>query len=112
MRRASLVACSDLGEWSAYGGGAQGLNPGGGQRRHTLVAFAVTRGAGEHLNLGVEVCHETPAVAGGAALTNLGLGRVGQFATHRALTASGGPGLERPSCAGSSAFYLSNPFTD
>jgi hypothetical protein len=87
MRRASLVACSDLGEWSAYGGGAQGVNPGGGQRRHTLVAFAVTRGAGEHLNLGVEVCHETPAVAGG-------------------------PGLERPSRAGSSAFYLSNQFTD
>jgi hypothetical protein len=88
------------------------VNPGAGQRSYTLVGFAVTRAVGERLNLGGEVYHQTPAVAGGAAPTNLWLGAVWQFATHWALMASGGPGLERPSRAGSSAFYLSIQFTD
>ena len=70
------------------------------------------RGVGEHLNLGIEIYHQTPAIAGGAALTNVGLGVIYQFAKNWAVMALGGPGLEKPSQSGSSAFYISLPFTD
>ncbi len=102
----------DRGRWSTFAGGGYVLNPGGGQRNHAVAGWAVTRSVGERLNLGVEVYHQTRTAADGAAVTNLGLGVVYQATRHWALMASGGPGLERPARAGTSAFYLSLQFTN
>ncbi len=102
----------DRGRWSTFAGGGYVLNPGKSQRNYALVGWAVTRSVGERLNLGIEVYHQTRATAGGAALTNLGLGVVYQVTRHWALMASGGPGLERPAQAGSAAFYLSLQLTN
>jgi hypothetical protein len=102
----------DFGKWSTFGGGGYDVNPGVGQQNYTFVGWAVTRSFGEHLNLGVEIYHQTPTISGGAALTNLGFGAIYQMTKHWAVMASGGPGLERPSRSGASAFYISLQFTN
>ena len=102
----------DFGKWSVFGGGGYDVNPGAGQRSYAIAGLAVTRSLGERLNLGIEIYHQTPAVADGAALTNLGVGAIYQLTRHWAVMASGGPGLERPSRSGSSASYFSLQFTD
>ncbi len=102
----------DFGKWSTFGGGGYDINPGAGQRSYALVGWALTRSFSKRLNLGVEVYHQTPQTAGGPALTNLGVGAIYQLTRHWALMASGGPGLEDTSRAGSSAFYASLQFTN
>ena len=102
----------DVGKWAIFGGGGYDLNPGRGQRNYALVGWAVTRQVGKRLNLGVEVYHQGPAVAGGPGLTNLGLGAIYQLTRRWALMASGGPGLQTPSRSGRSAFYASLQFTN
>jgi hypothetical protein len=102
----------DFGKWSTFGGGGYDVNPGVGQRNYTFAGWAVTRSFGEHLNLGVEIYHQTPSISGGTALTNLGFGAIYQMTKHWAVMASGGPGLERPSRSGASAFYISLQFTN
>jgi hypothetical protein len=102
----------DFGNWSLFGGGGYDVNPGFGQRNYTLAGLALTRSFGEYLNLGIEIYHQTPSSAGGEALTNVAIGAVYQVTKHWALMASGGPGVERPSRAGTFAFYISLQFTD
>lgn len=102
----------DFGPWSTFGGGGYDVNPGGGQQSYTLVGWAVTRSLGDRLNVGIEIYHQTPSVYGGAALTNLGFGAIFQMTKHWALMGSGGPGLQRPSRSGASAFYISLQFTN
>jgi hypothetical protein len=102
----------DFGKWSTFGGGGYDVNPGVGQRNYAFAGWAVTRSFGEHLNLGVEIYHQTPSISGGAALTNLGFGAIYQMTKHWAVMASGGPGFERQSRSGASAFYISLQFTN
>ena len=102
----------DFGKWSTFGGGGYDVNPGVDQRNYAFAGWAVTRSFGEHLNLGVEIYHQTPIISGGAAQTNLGFGVIYQMTKHWAVMASGGPGLERPSRSGVSAFYVSLQFTN
>ena len=102
----------DFGEWSTFGGGGYDINPGVGQRSYAIAGLAVTRSFGQRLDLGIEICHQTPAVADGAALTNLAVGAIYQLTRHWAVMGSGGPGLETPSRAGISSFYFSLQFTN
>ena len=102
----------DFGAWSSFGGGGYGINPGGGQRNYTLAGWAITRSFGESLNVGVEIYHQTPTTAGGAAQTNLAFGAIVKIAPQWALLASGGPGLQHPARAGASAFYVSLQFAN
>ena len=102
----------DFGKWSTFGGGGYDMNPGAGQRNYLLAGWAIARSFGPRLSLGVELYHQTPIVSGGAALTNLGFGAIYQVTKHWAVMASGGPGLERPSRSGASAFYVSLQFTN
>jgi hypothetical protein len=83
----------DLGEWSIFGGGYD-VNPGFGRETYALRGWAVTRNFDEHLNLGVEIYHQTPRSAGGPAQTNLGVDAIYQVTKQRAVMASGGPGRE------------------
>jgi hypothetical protein len=102
----------DFGPWSTFGGGGYAVNPDVGQRNFALVGCALTRSFGARLNLGVEIYHQTRAIVGGPASTNLGFGAVYQMTKHWALMASGGPGLQAPSRSGASAFYVSLQFTN
>ena len=102
----------DFGKWSTFGGGGYDVNPGVGRRDYVLAGWAVTRSFGEHLNLGMEIYHQTPTISGGAALTNLAFGVIYQMTKHWAVMASGGPGLQEPSRSGVSAFYISLQFTN
>ncbi len=101
----------DFGKWSVFGGGGYDINPGDRNRSFTLVGGALTRSVTERLNLGVELYHQTPAVVGEHAQTNLGVGVIYQLTKHIALMASGGPGLESPRDAGQSAVYVSLQLT-
>jgi hypothetical protein len=102
----------DFGPWSTFGGGGYTVTPGAGQENYALVGWAVTRSFGDRLNLGIEIYHQTPSVYAGASLTNLGFGAIYQMTKHWALMGSGGPGLQRPSRSGASAFYVSLQFTN
>jgi hypothetical protein len=102
----------DFGKWSVFGGGGYDINPGTDQRNFVLTGVALTHAFSKRLNLGVELYHQTPTTVGGRAMTNLGFGAIYQLTKHWALMASGGPGLQSPSRAGTSAFYGSLQFTN
>lgn len=105
-------AQKDFGEWSTFGGGGYDINPGPGNRNYTLAGWAVTRQVTKRLNLGVEIYHQTPDIAGAKALTAVAAGVIFQLSKHFALMASAGPGIQSNPHAGQGVFYASLQFTN
>ncbi len=92
-----------------FEGGGYDVNPGRSQQNYGVVGVAVAWQVSERLNLGVEAYHQTPALAGGSSLTNLGFGAIYPLTEHWAVMASGGPGLQTPTRSGLSAFLPKPP---
>lgn len=107
----SAWASKDIGDWSMFGGGGYGINPGAGNKDFALAGFALTRQVSEEVNLGVEVYHQSADVVGGPSITRAALGATWQFDEKVALIFSGGPGLNRPRETGRYAFFFGIMFT-
>jgi len=83
-----------MGKWTTFGGGGCALNDAAGSKDFCLAAWAVTYRVRDVLELGAEIYHQTPDVAGGRHTTGLGVGaRYDKSATFH-FVGSIGPGIQ------------------
>ena len=64
----------DWGQWSAFGGGGCEINRGGDSRDFCLTGLVVARQIVPHLQVGLEIFHQTPDTQGGLSTTSIGTG--------------------------------------
>lgn len=86
----------DFGDWTVYGGGGYGINPGTGNRDWGFAGVVLQRQITEHLLLGGEIYHRTADETGGRADTAFNLGTVVDFTEHQHLLFSAGRSIDGP----------------
>jgi hypothetical protein len=84
------------GPWTTYGGGGFWYNHGGDRRNFWRLGWLGQRDFGEHLTLGTEIYHETPADAGAQGHTAFNAGGFWNFDDHRHLLFSAGRDIDGP----------------
>jgi len=94
------------GSWSTFGGGGCVLNNGGGSRNFCQAGWVITAEVTEHLNLGVEVYHQTADTIGGKDSTGLGAGAVYDLYDEVHFLASMGPGIENAAETNRYSWYV------
>ena len=85
-----------FGEWTIYGGGGYGLNPGAGNKDYGYGGVVVQRQVTKNVLLGAEIYHRTTLTTGGRADTAFNLGTVIDFTDHQHLLLSVGRSLDGP----------------
>ena len=84
------------GDWTIYGGGGYGLNPGAGNEDYGYAGVVVQRQVMKNVLLGAEIYHRTTLTTGGRADTAFNLGTVIDFTEHQHLLLSAGRSLDGP----------------
>ncbi|HWB53406.1 MAG TPA: hypothetical protein VG722_04410 [Tepidisphaeraceae bacterium] len=84
------------GPWTSFGGGGLWRNPGRGNRNYWLVGWEIQRDFGEHLTLGGEIYHTTPAAYGEGDRTAFNFGGYLNFDEHRHILFSFGRDIQGP----------------
>ncbi|MEZ5532149.1 MAG: transporter [Steroidobacteraceae bacterium] len=107
-----LWAQKDIDDWSLFGGGGYGVNPGDGNKDYWLTGFAVTRQVTEKLNIGAEIYRQTADEVDGESITGVGAGMEYELGGHWALLASIGPQFTHGHTMGTKAFYVSLAFAN
>jgi hypothetical protein len=79
-----------FGDWTVYGGGGYGINPGPDNRNWGFVGTVVQRQVTKNFLVGGEIYHRTPTAAGGRDDTAFNLGTVIDFTEHQHLLFSAG----------------------
>ena len=85
-----------FGDWTIYGGGGYGLNPGAGNEDYGYGGVVVQRQVTKKVLLGAEIYHRTTLTTGGRADTAFNLGTVIDFTEHQHLLFSAGRSLDGP----------------
>lgn len=83
-------------DWTTFGGGGFWLNPGIDHDNFYRLGWEIQHDLNEHLTLGGEVYHETPAESGGHGHTAFNLGGYINFDEHRHILFSFGRDLDGP----------------
>ena len=83
-------------EWTTFGGGGFWYNPGDDNRNFFRFGWELQRDLGEHLTLGGEIYHETPATGGGQGHTAFNLGCYINFDEHNHILFSAGRDIDGP----------------
>lgn len=95
------------GDWSTFGGGGCAINPGPDNKNYCLVAWALTRQVLPHLQLGLEVYHQTADARDARGNTGLGIGAKYDVSENIHLLASIGPGLQHTAETNQYSWYTS-----
>jgi hypothetical protein len=85
-----------FGDWTIYGGGGYGINPGAGNENWGLGGAVVQWQAAKDVALGAEIYHRTTMTIGGRADTAFNVGTVIDFTEHQHLLFSAGRSIEGP----------------
>ena len=85
-----------FGDWTVYGGGGYGINPGPDNRNLGFVGVVVQKQVAKNVLLGGEIYHRTPTTAGGRDDTAFNLGTVIDFSEHQHLLFSAGRSINGP----------------
>ena len=85
-----------FGDWTIYGGGGYGLNPGAGNADWGFGGVVVQRQVAKNVLFGAEIYHRTTLTTGGRADTAFNLGTVIDFTEHQHLLFSAGRSLNGP----------------
>lgn len=85
-----------FGDWTVYGGGGYGINPGAGNENWGYGGLVVQRQVTKHLLLGAEAYHRTATEAGGRSDTAFNLGTVIDFTEYQHLLFSAGRSIDGP----------------
>jgi len=85
-----------FGDWTIYGGGGYGLNPGAGNEDYGYAGMVAQRQVRKSVLLGAEVYHRTTLTIDGRADTAFNLGAVIDFTDHQHLLLSAGRSLAGP----------------
>jgi len=84
------------GDWTIYGGGGYGINPGAGNDNWGFVGAVVQRQITQAVALGAEVYHRTTMEAGGRDDTAFNIGTIVDFTEHQHLLFSAGLSIDGP----------------
>jgi hypothetical protein len=85
-----------FGDWTIYGGGGYGINPGAGNESWGFGGVVVQRQVTKNVLLGAEVYHRTTMETGGRGDTAFNLGTVIDFTGHQHLLFSAGRSIDGP----------------
>lgn len=85
-----------FGDWTVYGGGGYGINPGAGNENWGFCGVVVQRHVTKNVLLGAEVYHRTTMETGGRSDTAFNLGTVIDFTEHQHLLFSAGRSIDGP----------------
>jgi hypothetical protein len=85
-----------FGDWTIYGGGGYGINPGDGNENWGFVGAVVQRQVTKNVLLGAEIYHRTQMETGGRGDTAFNLGTVIDFTEHQHLLFSAGRSIDGP----------------
>ncbi len=85
-----------FGDWTIYGGGGYGINPGAGNENWGFVGAVVQRQITQNFLLGAEVYHRTTMETGGRDDTAFNIGTVIDFTEHQHLLFSVGRSIDGP----------------
>ena len=91
-----LWAQKSFGDWTIYGGGGYGINPGAGNENYGFVGAVVQKQVTKDFSLGGEIYHRTTKQTGGRDETAFNLGTVIDFTKHQHLLFSVGRSLDGP----------------
>ena len=84
------------GDWTIYGGGGYGINPGDGNENWGFVGAVLQRQVTKNVLLGGEIYHRTTMQAGGRDDTAFNIGTVIDFTEHQHLLFSAGRSIDGP----------------
>jgi hypothetical protein len=85
-----------FGDWTIYGGGGYGINPGAGNENWGFAGMVVQRQVTKSVLLGGEIYHRTTLETGGRDDTAFNLGIVIDFTDHQHLLFSAGRSINGP----------------
>ena len=85
-----------FGEWTTYGGGGYGINPGADNKNWGFVGAVLQRQITDGFILGGEIYHRTKTEAGGEGDTGFNIGTVVDFTEHHHLLFSAGSSIDGP----------------
>lgn len=85
-----------FGDWTAYGGGGYGINPGAGNENWGFVGAVLQRQITDNFLLGGEVYHRTTLETGGRDDTAFNIGTVIDFTEHQHFLFSAGRSIDGP----------------
>ena len=84
------------GDWTVYGGGGYGINPGAGNENWGFGGVVVQRQVTKSVSLGTELCHRTATETGGRDDTLFNAGTTVDFTEHQHLCFSAGRSIDGP----------------
>lgn len=87
-------AQKDFGDWSIYGGGGYGINPGNGNKNWGFVGAVLQKQIAKNFLFGGEIYHQTAMQTGGRGDTAFNLGTVVDFSEHQHLLFSAGRSID------------------
>ncbi|MDB5050543.1 MAG: hypothetical protein JWO30_3614 [Fibrobacteres bacterium] len=97
-----------FGDWTIYGGGGYGINPGADNENWGFGGLVVQMQITKNGLLGAEAYHRTPMETGGRGDTGFNIGTVIDFTVHQHLLFSAGRSIDGPT---DSQLYLAYQFT-
>jgi hypothetical protein len=86
----------DFGDWSIYGGGGYGINPGSGNKNWGFVGAVLQKQITKNFLFGGEIYHRTAMQTGGRGDTAFNVGFVADFSEHQHLLFSAGRSIDGP----------------
>jgi hypothetical protein len=111
----------DFGEWTTYGGGGYGFNPGLGNKDYWFFGWQLQRRVADNLILGAELFHQTALATGGPgsvgfplgskATTGFNFGGVYDFSENYHLLFSAGHGVQNAAASNEFSYYLGLQWT-
>jgi hypothetical protein len=85
-----------FGDWTVYGGGGYGINPGAGNENWGFAGVVAQRQVTENFALGAEIYNRTTMTTGGRNDTAFNVGTIIDFTEHQHLLFSAGRSLDGP----------------
>ncbi len=85
-----------FGDWTVYGGGGYGINPGAGNENWGFAGAVLQKQVRKNILLGGEIYHRTRMETGGRGDTAFNLGTVIDFTEHQHLLFSAGRSIDGP----------------
>ena len=89
-----LWAQKSFGDWTIYGGGGYGINPGAGNENWGFGGVVLQRQITKNFALGVEIYHRTTMEIGGQGDTAFNIGTMIDFTEHQHLLFSAGRSID------------------
>jgi hypothetical protein len=100
-----------MGKWTTFGGGGCAITDAADSKDYCLVAWALTYGVLDGLELGAEIYHQTPDATDGRHTTGLGLGARYDRSETLHLVGSIGPGIQNADETNQLSAYAAVLFT-